>query len=352
MFVYSVWALYFSCVIQILKNPKSNSMRTNVLSVRTLVLIVVLALTTLRSSSQSITTGNGKIELGLGIGPLVFLGDLGGNYGTGKRFIKDVNFPTINWAKGLFVSIHPTEWVGFRFAVNQGRLEGYDSLIRDNGGGEKYRKQRNLQFRSPLWEVYGAIEVYPTVFIERYDGLFGKIRPYGVLGFGAFKFNPQGRYYNPNGTSTWVDLKPLHLEGQGMAEYPDRKEYKLSSWEIPMGVGVKYYIKENFFVGMEIMHRKSFTDYVDDVSTTYIDNSLFANYLTPEQAAMANQLYFREGFTPGGSVSRIPPDGEQRGNPKQNDSFFSTIFRLGWRLNDSNSPNSRAARQMRCPSFY
>jgi hypothetical protein len=329
-------------------------MRTNVQGVRTLVLIVVLALTAFRSSSQSITTGSGKIELGLGFGPLVFLGDLGGNYGTGKRFIKDVNLPTINWAKGVYVNVYPAEWIGFRFAINQGKLEGYDSLIRDQGGGEHYRKQRNLQFQSPLWETYGAIELYPTVFLERFDGLFGKLRPYGIMGFGAFHFNPKGRYYDPNGGYKWVDLKPLHLEGQGMMEYPDRKDYKLWSWEIPIGVGFKYYLTDNFYLGMELMHRKSFTDYVDDVSTTYIDGTLFANYLSPEQAAMANQLYFREGFTPGTSntTRRIPPNGEQRGNPKQNDSFFSTIFRMGWRLNDYNSPNGRALRQLRCPSFY
>ena len=327
-------------------------MRTTVPGVRTLVLISVLALSSLRSSSQSITTGNGRVELGLGIGPLFFLGDLGGNQGTGTRFIKDLNTSTINLAKGVYAAIYPTEWLGFRFAINQGKLEGYDSLIKDKGGREISRKKRNLQFQSPLWEVYGAIEIYPTVFIERYDGLQGKLRPYGVLGFGAFKFNPKGKYYAPNGTASWVDLKPLRLEGQGMAEYPDRKEYKLMSWEIPIGAGFKYYIKDNLFVGMEIMHRKSFTDYVDDVSTTYIDNSLFANYLTPQQAAIANQLYFREGFKPGGSPNRVPPDGEQRGNPKQNDSFFSTILRLGWRLNDYNSPNGRAARQMRCPTFY
>ena len=327
-------------------------MRTNVLSVRTLVLILALALSSLRSSSQSITTGDGRVELGLGIGPLFFLGDLGGHNGTGKRFIKDLNFPTINWAKGVYVAVYPAEWLGFRFALNQGKLEGYDSLITDKGGAETYRYKRNLQFQSPLWEAYGAIEFYPTVFIERYDGLQGKLRPYGVLGFGAFKFNPKGKYYAPDGTAKWVDLKPLRTEGQGMAEYPDRKEYKLMSWEIPIGVGFKYYVKDNFFVGLEIMHRKSFTDYVDDVSTTYIDNTLFANYLTPEQAAMANQLYFREGYKPYGAISRVPPDGEQRGNPKQNDSFFSTILRLGWRLNDWNSPNGRAARQMRCPAFY
>jgi hypothetical protein len=122
--------------------------------------------------------------------------------------------------------------------------------------------------------------------------------------------------------------------------------------EIPVGVGFKYYIKENMYVGFEVMHRKSFTDYVDDVSTTYIDNNLFANYLSPEQTAMANQLYYREYFVPGQINNNRPSTNEQRGNPKQNDSFFSSILRFGWRLNDWNSPNGRAMRQLRCPAYY
>src|SRR5215208_5341816 len=106
-------------------------MRTTVPSVRTLVLICLLVFsTTIRSFSQSITTGNGKIELGLGIGPLFFLGDLGGNSGQGRRFVKDINFPVTKLAKGIHLTIYPAEWIGFRFGVNQGRLEGYDSLIR------------------------------------------------------------------------------------------------------------------------------------------------------------------------------------------------------------------------------
>lgn len=327
-------------------------MRTIVLSVRTLVLICILFISSTKSYSQSITTGNGKIEIGVGLGPLFFLGDLGGGHGEGTRFIKDVNMPVTNLAKGIYANIYPMEWLGFRVAVNQGRLEGYDSLIKDKGDAEQYRKIRNLQFRSPLLEAYAAIEFYPTVFFERYDGLQGKLRPYGVAGAGIFRFKPQGKYYAPDGTSQWVDLQPLRLEGQGMAEYPNRKEYSLTSLEIPLGVGFKYYIRDNMYVGFEIMHRKSFTDYVDDVSTTYIDNNLFGNYLSPQQAQMANQLYYREYFVPNQPNLNRPFTDEQRGNPTQNDSYFSSILKFGWRLNDWNTPNGRALRQLRCPAYY
>jgi len=327
-------------------------MRTIVPCVRTFVLICVLLASTTRSSSQALTTGNGKIEFGLGVGPMFFLGDLGGNPGVGKStWLKDVSFPLTKLSFGAYANIYPAEWLGFRVALNKGKIEGYDNAVKDKGGDETFRKERNLQFRSSLLEVYAAAEIYPTVFIERYDGLQGKFRPYGLIGIGAFKFRPKGEYFAPDGTSRWVDLQPLRLEGQGMAEYPDRKPYKLTQMEIPMGFGFKYYLKENMYVGMEILHRQTFTDYMDDVSTTYIDNNLFANYLTPEQTQMANQLYYRENFVPYSTQTRIPND-PQRGHAEQNDAYFTTILRLGWRLNDWNSPNGRAVRQLRCPAYY
>jgi hypothetical protein len=319
-------------------------MRTTVPSVRTLVLICFLSLLTARSFSQSITTGNGKVEVGLGIGPLFFLGDLGGNPGVGKStWLKDVQFPLVNLSKGLYITAYPAEWLGFRLAVNQGRLEGYDSVIKDKGGEEVLRKLRNLQFRSSIIEGYAALEISPTVFFERYDGLKGKLRPYGVVGVGVFHFNPKGQYIAPDGSRKWVALQPLHLEGQGFAEYPDRKPYSLTQLEIPMGFGFKYYLKENMFIGLEILHRQTFTDYVDDVSTNYIDPSLFAKYLTPEQTTLAVQLNNRQNL-----LGPTRPMDPQRGDPTQNDAYFSTIIRMGWRLNQMTSE----LRQLRCPAFY
>ncbi|MDQ6610121.1 MAG: DUF6089 family protein [Bacteroidota bacterium] len=317
-------------------------MRTTVQVVRTSVLILAFFLSAFISTAQSLSTPDGKFEIGLGIGPLFFLGDLGGNRGVGTTLVKDINLPLTKVSKGLFVNFYPTEFFGFRVAVNQGVLQGADSLVKDNGGEELYRKARNLSFRSNLLEAYAAAEIYPTVFFEQYDGLQGKIRPYGVIGIGMFHFNPQTQYYSPNGTSRWVDLKPLHTEGEGFTEYPDKKEYKLTQMEIPMGVGVKYYVKDNMYLGFEIMHRKTFTDYIDDVSTEYIDPALFDKYLAPEQAVIAKQVSFR-GNTAG---SLYAPNGEQRGNKKLNDSFFSSILRFGWRLFDNST-----AEHMGCPKW-
>jgi hypothetical protein len=101
------------------------------------------------------------------------------------------------------------------------------------------------------------------------------------------------------------------------------------------------------------MHRKTFTDYMDDVSTTYIDNALFDKYLSPQQAQIANQLHFRYNFDPANPYPPTRPIiGSQRGDPKDNDAFFSTVVKFGWRLKDRNSSEGKVAKQMRCPSFF
>ena len=310
-------------------------MRTTVPGVRTLVLITLFLVLTTRSNSQSITTGNGKVEIGLGIGPMFFLGDLGGNSGVGQStWLKDVQFPLVNLSKGLYLNIYPAEWLGFRLAVNQGGWKDTIVQLKVRAAMKNLRRQRNLQFRSSMLEGYAALEISPTVFLEKYEGLLGKIRPYGLIGVGVFHFNPKGQYFAPNGTSSWVALQPLRLEGQGFAEYPDRKPYSLTQLEIPAGFGAKFYIKENMFIGLEVLHRQTFTDYVDDVSTTNIDNTLFAKYLTPEQAAMANQLYYRQNSDPYQSKPTESCIGQSAAEIRHKMMLsFSTIFRMGWRLN-------------------
>lgn len=315
-------------------------MRRIVLCYRTAVLVFLAALPFCSVKAQSVSYG--KVEIGAGVGPLIFLGDLGGNQGRGTTLVKDVNLPTTNLSFGAYINVYPTEWLGFRLAFNSGRLEGADSLINEKGGEEISRKVRNLHFRSKLTEAYAAVEVYPTVFFEQYDGLKGKLRPYGLLGVGVFKFNPQTQYYSPNGTTRWVNLRDLRTEGQGMEEYPTRKQYNLTQVEVPMGFGAKYYVSEDMYIGLEVLHRKTFTDYVDDVSTTYINPDLFDKYLLPEDAVVARQVYYR-GFT---SSSR-PDDGEMRGQRRNNDAFFSTLIRCGWRLGNSGSTPGN----MRCPRF-
>ncbi|MEI9944745.1 MAG: hypothetical protein WDN26_11050 [Chitinophagaceae bacterium] len=314
--------------------------------VRAFILCMLITTFSTRTFSQSIISGNGKYEVGVGFGPMFFLGDLGGSAGIGRPFVKDLDFSLTKLSKNLFVSYYPAEWIGFRLAFSHGVLEGSDAEAPNKGGAEVDRLERNLSFKSSILEAYVAAEIYPTVFFENYDGLLHKFRPYGIIGIGVYKFNPKAK----DADGKWVALQPLRLEGQGMAEYPDRKEYKLVQKEIPMGFGFKYFLKDNMYVGMEVVHRKLFTDYVDDVSTGYIDNNLFANYLpTVEDVTRANNLFYRGTYT-----SAVSNPGNiqtfQRGDPTENDAFFSTILKIGWRLNTGEA--GRIKKQLRCPVFY
>ena len=317
-------------------------MKRTVPIARAIVIILITVSSSFRSFSQSILIRD-KVEVGIGLGPLFFLGDLGGAAGIGRTFIKDIDYPLTKLSKGIFIGVAPREWYGFRVALNTGVLEGDDKEAPNKGGDEVTRLERNLNFTTRIWEAYGAFEFYPSVFLEQYEDLKGKLRPYGIIGIGVYHFNPKTQDKNGN----WVALQPLHTEGQGFPEYPDRKEYKLTQAEIPMGFGFKYYLKENMFIGLEVLHRKLFTDYVDDVSTNYIDPIYFGQHLSPANAALARQLNYRGTY----SWANTRPSavvGEKRGDPKQNDAYFSTILRLGWRLREM----SGAERQLRCPLYY
>lgn len=326
-------------------------MRVFVLIVRFAVPIFLFNLFSHISFCQSVSFKEGKIEVGLGLGPSFFLGDLGGARGIGKPFVRDLDIPLTKFSKGIYINIYPSEFIGFRLAVNHSYLEGDDNEVNLEGGREFSRWRRNQYFQSEILEGYFGIEIYPTVLLENYDGLEGKFRPYGITGIGMFHFNPKGYYYpDPNNPDNkqLVELKPLRLEGQGMAEYPDREEYPLTQLEIPMGGGFKYYVREHWYIGLEVLHRKTFTDYIDDVSTKYIDPIYFQNYLDPSLVPVAVQLHNREPFR---NINR-PYIGRQRGDPKEMDSYFTTILRFGWRLGARDDARSRARKQMRCPIYY
>ncbi|MDZ4796300.1 MAG: hypothetical protein SGI83_18665 [Bacteroidota bacterium] len=318
-------------------------MRTNVPTVRLSVLICLFACYSLKSRSQSISTSNGKLELGLGIGPMFFLGDLGGSAGEGKTFVKDLDFPLTKLSKGLYLNYYPTEFIGIRLAGNLGYLEGDDSQAPAKGGAEEDRKYRNLHFKSKISEVYAAVEIYPTFFLERYDGLKGKLRPYFLAGVGIYHFNPEVKDVD----GSWVKTAPLRLEGQGFAEYPDSKPYKLTQKNVVGGVGFKYYIKENSYIGFEILHRKLFTDYVDDVSQNYyIDPIYFDQNLPAADAIKARRLYYRGTYS--FPTTRPYEEFAERGDPTENDAYFSSILRFGWRIGGGD-PRSK---QLKCPVFY
>jgi len=307
----------------------------------TLVVVFIL-LTALSSQAQgnydNDYIGFSKWDIALNAGPSNFLGDVGGNKGKGTKFLKDLNMPVTNIFYGVHATYFPREWIGLRASFNVGKLSGYDSLIKDQGGVEKDRKNRNLGFRTNVKEFYVAAEIYPTIPFENSDdGVEGVVRPYFVVGIGAMTYNPQGQYIDGNGHKTWVDLKPLRLEGQGFKEYADRKEYSNYAIQMPLGFGLKYFWDERLFFGVEILQHFTFTDYIDDVSNTYIDPALFNKYLSKDDATKAQQLMYRRGLINSRPVSDFV--GKSRGNAKDNDYYLSILLKVGFRIGTRDSDN-------------
>jgi hypothetical protein len=276
-----------------------------------------------KANAQHFNFGNDKIkiEAGLNFGPTFFLGDLGGNQGKGTSFIKDVNLELTTFMKGAFIAVYPNDWMGLRLAGQFTYLAGQDKLVDAHGGDELYRKQRNLDFKSKIWEVYGAVELFPTMMFNLYNDYEPRLKPYGFVGLGVFHFDPMGSLTSSNGVQTWYRLQPLLTEGQGMAEYPGRKPYKLTQINIPLGGGIKYALSERINVGFELLYRKTFTDYIDDVSTNYIDPKYFDQYLSPSDAVIARNISDKAFgiITPG--LTRYAP-GIQRGNVKNKDAYI------------------------------
>jgi hypothetical protein len=314
--------------------------------------LLMLTLAVNTSHAQHLIFGHkARVEVGVNFGPTFFLGDLGGNHGKGTRFIKDVNLELTRLMKGAFIGIYPAEWIGLRFAGQYTYVAGNDDIISSKGVNELWRKQRNLDFRSNMWEAYGAIEIYPTMLFSKYADYDPMFKPYGFIGAGVFHFNPYGSITDANGKKTWHELHPLRTEGQGMEEYPDKKPYELTQLNIPMGCGMKVDITPRLSTAFELLYRKTFTDYIDDVSTTYIDPNLFDKYLSPQDAAIARQIHDKTIgiLIPG--LTRYEP-GTQRGNAHQMDAYFSFVLKVGVRLGYSSREERDRSRQTKCPHFY
>jgi hypothetical protein len=325
----------------------------NFVGKRSLLLLICITILS-KSYSQALLFGEKvKWEVGFNFGPSFFLGDLGGNSGKGTNNIKDMNFEFTKFMKGAFITMYPKKWVGFRLAADVTYLEGSDDIINTTGIDELWRKQRNLDFKTTLIEGYMALEIFPTMMFNRDAEFEPRLRPYVLAGVGVFHFNPQGSLTDAAGNKSWYYLHPLRLEGQGMPEYPYSQPYKLTQINIPFGGGIKYYLSERINMSMELLYRKTFTDYIDDVSTKYIDPNNYTKYLSSQEAGLAYKLSDKAKGIIYPGMTRYPA-GTQRGDTKDADTYFSVVAKVGVRLGPiyESTFAKNAVRQTRCPSVY
>lgn len=173
-------------------------------------------------------------------------------------------------------------------------------------------KARNLSFTTPIfeWNVLGEYNLL--------DMNTHKFTPYIFAGIAIYHFNP----YAYDSLGRKVDLRPLSTEGEGLAQYPDRKPYALTQLAIPFGGGIKLRVSDHVVLAYEIGLRKLFTDYLDDVSSRYVDQTILLNAKGPEAVAMA----YRGDELKGGSP--YPPAGAVRGNPAHKDWYYMSGIRV------------------------
>lgn len=188
-----------------------------------------------------------------------------------------------------------------------------------------YNKLRNLSFKSGILEFAVLVEFnfapYGPGATEK------KWTPYLFGGLALFHFNPMASYTVADGETRWAELQPLCTEGQGSTLYPDRRPYTLTQLCFPFGVGVKFRLSKSFSFSAEYGFRMTWTDYLDDVSTTYVGADLLNNGSV--DGAMAAQLADRSGEVEAGYVNS---PGIKRGDDSLDDWYAYFNIHVGLNL--------------------
>jgi opacity protein-like surface antigen len=211
-----------------------------------------------------------------------------------------------NFAFGAGLKYDVTPNIALRVAFNHGTIEGDDKKSSD-----PVLRARNLSFATKINE--GSLLVEYTVFnMEEH-----KVSPFIYSGLSVFHFNPYA--YDTLGNK--VFLKPLSTEGQGIVAGHD--PYKLTQFAIPVGIGLKFRISENTVLAYELSARKTFTDYLDDLSTTYVDQALLAQ----QRGLKAVEMAYRGNELKDANTT-YPEGGSVRGGPKYKDWYYFTGFTL------------------------
>lgn len=267
-------------------------------------------------------------EVGGSFGIMNCLSDIGGRKGVGKPLIKDLNIGNSHLNGGIYLTAMYKYMIGIRLEGTFGQVSAYDSILKSVKETTSGRYERNLNFRSKISEVSLVMELHPLfMFVDwaSKDRDPPRLSPYITAGIGFFSFNPQGYLKN-----NWIDLQPLSLEGQGFSEYPTRKPYKLTGINIPIGVGFRYELSSRVNLRGEFLHRLLNTDYLDDVSARYIDASVFQKYFSGIKLQNALDLSRNDRVNPGGPTGVFrKTEGGIRGNPKDNDAYFTFNFKIG-----------------------
>lgn len=246
-----------------------------------------------------------------GVGVTNFLGDLGGGNDIGVNDFTDLDIAATRMTVTAGFKYQLTKNFSARANLTYGLLRGDDKFTK-----EQFRRARDLHFRSNIWEASIMGELYLLQNSRngafRLRGVRGnralKMDIYLLGGIGFMYFNPKGQLDNGD----WVALQPIGTEGQGLPGQKDK--YSRTTLTVPLGIGVAKTINRYWSVGIEFVHRVTFTDYIDDVGGLFYNPDAIIN-------ANGGNEELRPLITSSNGANGIP--GEIRGDSKQNDHFMT-----------------------------
>jgi hypothetical protein len=279
-------------------------------------ILPILAVLTLHSAARAqMESVTQEGEIGLSLGAAHYFGDLNT---TAK----------VNRAKlafGVFFRKQFGNYIAVRVGGQFAQLGYADKYYSDN----EFQRRRNLSFNSNVWELalqgdFNFFKYVPGSYDHRFT-------PYVTIGASIFSYDP----YAYLGGQKYF-LRPLGTEGQGSAAYPDRKPYSSMAFAIPFGVGVKYSVNERINVGFEVLHRFTNTDYLDDVSTTYVGADKFPPL--PDGTSTPGFLLQDRSYEVG---EIIGIEGRQRGYAGQKDQFITAQFTVSFNLTSYRCPTAK-----------
>lgn len=211
-----------------------------------------------------------RFDWGISIGSMNYLGDIGGLDEPRRDFFQDIKISETRYAIGGYYRAQFSRTISVSATYMQGRIEGWDA-----NSIYAPRRGRNLNFRNEIKEV--AVRGEYSLFADNDVGGKGYYNPdfklYAFAGIGVFHHNPQGRF-----NEEWHDLRPLRTEAQ-------TKEYSKFAMTIPMGFGFYFTHLRKHRFSWEFGYRTTFTDYLDDISSSYATEDELIDIHSPNEAA-------------------------------------------------------------------
>lgn len=249
-------------------------------------------------------------EISLSAGGATYFGDLTPTtsiFSTGKE----------SYSVSAGVSYSLSDYLSVRGQLSLAKFSGDDQFQQDEN-----RRMRNLSFRNQLIE--GAVMIDFNI-TDAFSRTYQDLQIHALLGLAVYKHNPQALL-----GGTWYDLQPLGTEGQIPRDSLSlvRGPYNLVQMAVPLGFYVEYEINRNFSIGIEYLHRITFTDFIDDVSTRYPD----LDALEARNGSIARQLAFRTVELDG--MQDATPLGI-RGNSEETDAYATLQLRLIYKWSGS-----------------